>query len=125
LPPPRREPFGPEGYGPEPPPAPLDDKARARERVQMPAILLIVVGVLNLLWALYQLGSGAYAAMLPADDLYKRNLQILKSLPPALQSLQQGMTNQSPEEFKTQSVLSNFALGGVALVGALLSIFGG
>src|SRR5262249_40216223 len=62
--PPGGNPFDPSG---PPPPPPDAQRQQARERVQLPALFLIVVGLLNVLAAGYLLLNGVVIGGLPPD----------------------------------------------------------
>jgi hypothetical protein len=53
----------------------------ARSRVMPPAIILIVLNVLNLLFGLGIAGNGAYVAALGPDELRRKSLEGLKAVP--------------------------------------------
>jgi hypothetical protein len=109
-----REAYGQEGYGPE------DDVARAR--VGTPAVLLIIVSVLNILVGLFMLFRGAQLALTPIDQFREQQEMMLKMLPPDMAETQKGTT---PEELKMQSSVTAVVSGVVYLVTSVLTLFGG
>ncbi len=102
--------------------------AQAKERVKLPAVFLIVVGVLNLLVGLLQVGGTVYIAIQPADAMRESTIeryeQLGKSIP-FFQELAKEARKQQPDALKTQSVSVNGAMSLALLVASLLVIFGG
>jgi hypothetical protein len=98
------------------------DPDRIKGRVQAPAIALIVVGVLNLLFALYMILNSVLSTVTPAEKLKAQQMQIYEALPPALK---QDAANKSAEEMKMQAMLINWPLTLFALLASILPIVGG
>lgn len=128
--PPAQPPFG----GPPPggvPPAyvPGGDVAAARERVQIPGMFLIAVGVLNLLVCLYTGFETVRGALVPAEKMHAdalENAERIAELVPAMRDrLLESIAETTPEAMKTQALLQFGGTTVVLLLGALLIILGG
>ena len=128
--------YDPYGYGPDAPPpdpsAPAPDAGAVRERVQLPAIFLIVVGVLNLLFALYMLFSVVRVARVPAEQLVEQQRRLSESLAKVwpdvkeiIEQQQKEAAKRDPEEVKRQGLLLNGAITAGLLLASLLVLFGG
>lgn len=109
---------------------PLADAASARQRVQAPGIALIVVGVLNLLMALVQVGGTVYIAVMPASNTMAtyQKLEDMGGLPKGFvkkMEEEQQKQGQTPESMKTNAIIQN-ALGTLLMLAvAILSLLGG
>src|SRR3954465_2040203 len=103
LPPP-----GPPG-GPAPP-----DVSAVRSRVQLPAIFLIVVGVLNLLGALYTASQGFVTSRIRPEEFEKQMAQGNPDAP--AQMRQMGWT---PEGVQTTAIYGFFGSAAAELLAAL------
>lgn len=113
-------------------PQPPSDPIYARQRVQAPAIALIVVGILNLLLMVVQVGRSVLVALKPAQDLVKEQEDLLekleeaKLLPPGFhKTYQQQQKGQSPDSLKSQTVLVSILVCAVGLLIAILTLLGG
>jgi hypothetical protein len=104
---------------------PREDRnvANVRGRVQLPAIFLIVVGVLNILFAFYQFFSAAVAATMPAKELQASNEQISKAFGGGKSN--SPFANMTPDEFKTFQVSTNGVIGALAFGGSIFTLLGG
>lgn len=96
----------------------------AQERAQLPAIFLIVVGVLNLLWALYMVFS-AFAAGMMTQEQYEAQQQaqqeMLAKIFPNLDMTEQKAATLT----KTQTTAIAGVWAGLALLCALLTLMAG
>jgi uncharacterized protein YacL len=113
----------PPEYGPAP--QPPGDPTYARQRVQAPAIALIVSGVLNILTALIQVGGTVMIAVLPAGEPQR---MMIKSLPPKFaKAMQEQMEqeNEDPQTAKIKSVISNTIGSILTIIVAVLTLLGG
>ena len=139
--------FDPFGQHPESPPVPVvpggasdgtpggglitPDVAAAMRRVQLPGIFLLLVGVLNLLVALFTTGLFIYLAVEPADKLYAMQIdQAEKAREQNPESKlfsdwEKELRKHTPEEFKSQAVSTYGGIAGVLLVTTLIVILGG
>jgi hypothetical protein len=101
----------------------------ARDRVQVPGICLIIVGILNLLVGLLSVVGAVYSAVVPAEQLAEANRAYVEMLARAFPAMEEPLRKQeqqqNPEEAKMRSVLGNGAIAAVHLLCALLVIFGG
>jgi hypothetical protein len=103
-------------------------EAEARERVKLPAVFLIVVGVLNLLVALFYAGVTIFIAVQPADKMHEMQIDTYETLGksyPFAKEMAAAMRKQDPEDQKVKSVATNSITSAVLLVAALVVIFGG
>jgi hypothetical protein len=115
--------YDPRDYDSEPPPEnvfseplpPLEDPSDVRQRVQAPAICLIVVGILNLFGALYMLANGILWTVGP-DFI----LDAQKNLPPAFQN-----PGAAREEQQMQGMLISYPIAFFGFLASVLPIFGG
>src|SRR5438105_3222303 len=84
--PPPGPPWGPPPWGTDPwqAPGPPDYHQAARERVQLPAMGLIVVGLLNLLVGLFSAGYALFTLVTPAQQLYDQQVRLTEQpgMPP-------------------------------------------
>jgi hypothetical protein len=111
----------PPGYGPEqlPPPDVADNRV-IRDRVQLPAIFLIIVGVVNLLLGFAAIGVGFFYSAIPPDKAE----QVLMQRDPAQV---QAMKNMG---MRMQDILNLYVYGGYTegvfgLLTCVLTIVGG
>jgi hypothetical protein len=91
-------------------------------RVQAPAIALIVVGILNLLGALYLVFNTLYLTVIPANDLKSRQSAMYESVFPAMKAQ---LDNTSADEMKRQALMIYWPLTFFALLTSVLPIAGG
>src|SRR5579875_1003847 len=70
---------------------------QARKRVQAPAIALIVVGILNMLWVGWTFFNVGMMTLTPANQFHKQMLDLYQSFP----QMQAEMSKRSPDELKT------------------------
>jgi hypothetical protein len=127
--------YDPFAQGPDVPPPEYDSPqlpgaaSYAQQRVQVPAIALIVVGIVNLILMLFQVGATVRTALRTPQDIQKEaeeNLEKMEQLFPGLQeAYKQQMKNESPEGLKTQALITNTILSVLGLLAAFLSLFGG
>jgi hypothetical protein len=130
--------YDPYAYGADaPPPEPgVGDAAPgesryAYQRVQAPAIALIVVGVLNLLVALLQVVGTLWIAVQPADAARKQQEEMLGQFEKIFPGVgkaakeQQAQQNKTPEEEKISSVIQNIGLSVLMIAIAILTMLGG
>jgi hypothetical protein len=101
---------------------PPSTRERIKGRVQPPAIALIVVGILNLFFALYMVFNTVVTTVMPADKLKAQQMQIYQMLPPAMR---EDIERKTPEEVKSQALLINWPLTLFALLASILPIAGG
>jgi hypothetical protein len=101
--------YGPAGYQPTGPSA-------VRQRVTAPAIGLIVVGFLNLLWALYlTVNALAITVMTPQQIMAQYEAM----------GMQAATAGKNPDELKTQGVVLCWPLAVFSFVASLLPVLGG
>jgi hypothetical protein len=113
--------YDPSGFAPDqPPPLDMPDASRAHGRVQLPAIFLIVVGVLNLLGAAGFAFFGVQLGGLPPAEFER----LMQQRDPARwqQIQQQGMT---PEQVLQIYFNGGVGLGVANLLSGVLMIWGG
>ncbi len=113
-------------------PPPGRDPAAIKARVRAPAIFLIVVGVINLLLALYQLASGVMILMKSPADIHKESVEITKTFvdfvikdPDTAKKVMDQAENQDPKAQYNQALMEGFGSGIVFTILSLLVLFGG
>lgn len=118
----------PPEYGPAPLP-PGDRTSSAWQRVQAPAIALIVVGILNLLLTLVQIGKSTLDALKTPEQLAKEREELIDKVesvvPGFRKAYEQSEGGASAEGLKTQAVITGAIASALALLTALLSLIGG
>jgi hypothetical protein len=92
-----------------------------RRRVQLPAIFLIVVTVLNFLYVIYQGVNVAFVASTPAKELKEAQVKVFKDLSP---QFSQYITQTSAEDLWTQSLVIGCVIVAVHLLCSLLILLG-
>jgi hypothetical protein len=119
-----RDPAGYDPYAPDVPPPP-DTKA-ARDRVQLSAIFLIIVGVLNLLLSLAQVYQAVNVALKTAEQAFKEQEQQAEAFEKIVPGMKKAMMEgQTPEGLRQRNIITNGIVGGVQFLAAVLSILGG
>jgi uncharacterized membrane protein len=101
---------------------PFGDHDRIKGRVQAPAICLIVIGILNLFFALYMVLNSVLSTAMSAEKLKAQQMQIYEALPP---SMREDASKKTAAEMKTQAMLINWPLTLFALLASILPIAGG
>ncbi len=112
----------PSEYGPAAPPS---DMAYAQQRVQIPAIALIVSGILNIITALVQVGGTVMIAVLPAGEPQR---MMLNALPPEFAKAMEKQLEQSgedPQSIKIKSIINNIIGSILMVIIAVLTLLGG
>ena len=92
-----------------------------RQRVQAPAIALMVVGIVNLLgvaWISFNVGS---MTLISANRLQEQMLDMYKSFP----EIQAELTKKPADELKNQIVLTGWGFVALGLLSSALTIGGG
>jgi hypothetical protein len=122
--------YDPSAYGPDPSapdpfrPPPLDypdvTAQAARQRVQLPAIFLMILGGLNLLWTLYFVVNGLFTALAPPERLAESQAAVARIF-----GAKEEMDKKTPDEIKSQGILVSAVGAGLTFVCSLLSILGG
>ena len=112
---PPRDPYSPDPLG-------SADIAQIKGRVQVPAICLIVVGILNLFFALYMVVNSIYTTLTPAEQLKATQMQMFDAMPPAMKA---DAEKKTATEMKTQAMFINWPLTLFALLASILPIAGG
>jgi hypothetical protein len=107
--------YEPEGYGEEEYGAGAGSAA-ARSKVSTPGVLLIVVGILNLLGGLYYAVSGVNSMLNPQAAMAGMNAEQARQLEQA------GMT---PEQIVHGTAIVFLVFAGIAVIAALITLFGG
>lgn len=97
------------------------DATFARQRVQAPAIALMVTGIVNLLgvaWITFNVGS---VTLISADRLHEQLLDMYKQFP----EIQAELTKKPADELKSQIMLTGWGLAALGLLSSALIIGGG
>jgi hypothetical protein len=92
-----------------------DDPERIKARVQAPAICLIVIGILNIFWALYMVVNG-FAWVFASDTL----IQSQQKMFPGIHD-----KAETKEQQQMQGILVSFPLALFAFLASVLPIAGG
>lgn len=100
------------------PPGFEDSRSRAMSRTNVPGILLIVVGVINIFGALYFIANGGYSALNP-EKAAEGGEMISKMFDKS-----GAAAKQDPEQIKMMGV-GYVVLGLLSLVGCFITIMGG
>jgi hypothetical protein len=113
----------PAGWVPlSPPPDPYGlSNQVAREKVQLPAVFLIVVGVLNLLGALYLSFEAVTYAMMSVERFEEARQLMMQKLPFLAEYLEQ----QDAAQLKATNTATSAIWAVVAFVAALLTLVAG
>jgi hypothetical protein len=93
---------------------------RARARTNVPGILLIVAGVLNLLGGLYFAFNGFVSLSMPAEEVMKQ----ANAFNPQ-QEAQMKQLGWSAEAMVRNTAIGYIILGVLAIVGAIITLMGG
>lgn len=112
-------------YQPEPVPRPASYQA-IRNKVSLPGIFLIVVGVLNIVAAAAEVGLGLWIRQLPDAQIEEFLAEMEKNSPEATKQLRDKIKEIGSLELAKEAVARQqyiYAAGHTAL--ALLTIFGG
>jgi hypothetical protein len=119
--------YDPYAYGADVPPdeagitRPAGEVNYASQRVKIPAIGLLVTGLLNLLGAGWIFLNVGLATMRPANEITQQAKDMYQSFP----EMQAELAKKSPEELKAQFMLIGWGWVAAGLLGALLPIAGG
>jgi hypothetical protein len=116
----RPDPSSPDPFRPPPLDYPDVSATAARQRVQTPALFLMIVGGLNLLVTLYFVVNGFYTALTPAERLAESQATMARIL-----GAKEEIEKKTPAELKSQGILVSAVGAGLTFVCALLSILGG
>lgn len=126
---PPQSPFPPSGPGLPPAQSPYTYSTPARDRVQLPAIFLLVVAVLNLLIGLYTAFETTRAVVVPADKLYADALEnadkLGEAFPTMKQQVVETLEKQTPQGLKNQVMLQFGIPTVIIFLTSLLLIAGG
>ena len=110
-------------------PAAPDGVAEAKRRVQLPALFLIAVAVLNLLYSCYFGFELVRSIVTPADQLLaftRAQTEQMGKLFPAVQGVvKQQVAEMTADGLKKQAVIQNSICVAIALGAALLVLLGG
>lgn len=125
--------YDPNNYGSDVPPpdygsaAPLPvDTEFARQRTRAAGIALIVVAVLNLLFAVFLLISTIRSALQSPEELQKAQQSMIAMLPEDYQKeMQKQQGNQRPEDLKTQTMTIDGIATALFWITALLTLLAG
>jgi len=98
------------------------DQERIKGRVQPVAIALIIVGILNLFFAVYMVFNSVFTTVVPAEKLKEQQMATYEALFP---SLRETIDQKTPEEMKTQALLVSWPLTLFVLLASILPVAGG
>jgi hypothetical protein len=101
---------------------PPPESSPVRQRVQGPAIGLIVAGVLNLFVALYLVVNTIYLLVTPADAMLAQQKAVYEKMFPAMKA---ELAKKTPAELKTQALLVNGPLTVLGFLASFLPVVGG
>jgi hypothetical protein len=100
-------------------------RSRAAEKVKLPAIFLIVIGVLNALYGLYQTGQGAYQALAKDKGAEKQEVEKEIQKNTGLSKEQRDQIQNIAGKIADVGPVTGIILGLVELLAAAATIFGG
>jgi hypothetical protein len=100
---------------------PAAEPEAVRGRVMAPAIVLIIVNVLNLLIGLAGAGNGAFIAAQGPDELRRKTLEGLKMLAPEMRA---GMENQDKQTMYYTAVAEYLGGGILWILLSILALIG-
>ncbi len=109
----------PPEYNPAAPPT--GDGAAIRQRVQAPAIALIVIGIINELAIGWILVNVVMMTTTPADRLHEQMLDMYQSFP----EMKAELSKKSPDELKTQIMVMGWGWVALGLLSSTLTLIGG
>lgn len=112
------------GIAPTPPPA-EDPSKRIQRMVYIPAVLLIISGIINLLCSLLPAISGVQTALTPLEKIKESQQQALQLLRDMGYGGADPYAGKDPQTFKTNNTIQMFVTAAVLLLAGLLSIVGG
>jgi len=102
-----------------------------RERLIAPAILLLLLALLNLLFGLLQGFATLNAYLVPAEVAHRQSIEMFEKLPEAFPALRKAFEqaaaeyrDRDPEDLKRQGVLINAVGMAVLLLIAILGLWG-
>ena len=95
---------------------PPQDASQARQRVQAPAIALIVVGILNVLWALYMVVNAVTWTVMPAEKMMAQQKAM---------GMEQWTAGKTPDELKIQGIAVSWPWAFLAFLCSVLPVVGG
>jgi hypothetical protein len=110
------------GYTPDYPRLPGDGE-QVRARVQPAAITLIVVAVLNLLFALYMVFNAVVTTITPARELSEAQRHLYEQFFGA-ETADKVMANKSPDDMKSQALAISWPWTVLAFVDSILTLLG-
>ena len=113
-------------YGLDAPPPGRDPQAY-RGRVLLPAIFLIVVGALNVLAGVFELGAGAVNLGKTPAQLQQQQIDLYKQMitdPELQEKMIEGVEKQDPQTTYNETVWGNIGIGLFWLVVSFLIILG-
>jgi hypothetical protein len=99
---------------------PPGERERIKGRVQVPAIALIVAGILNVLGVGWGFFNVAMTTLVPANQFHQQMLDIYQSFP----QMQAELSKRSPDELKNQSMIVGWGWVGLGLLSTVLTIAG-
>jgi hypothetical protein len=101
----------------------------AANRVNVPGVLLIIVGVINLLWGLYLAYGFIKAASATPEELAAQQQEMVdmfkKLLPQMAEEFDKQMKQQDPKQLKTQNMIVSGPITLLVLLSGILSLLGG
>ncbi len=95
--------------------------SQAGGRVQAPAIALIVVGILNVLWVGWTFFNVAMMTLTPADQFHKQMVNLYQAFP----QMQTEMNKRAPDELKNQTLFIGWGWVALGLLSTVLVLVGG
>lgn len=98
------------------------DAPTVKGRVQGPAIGLIVIGILNLFFALYMVVNSVSSTVMSADQLKAQQVKMFGLMSAEMKAEAE---KKSASEIKTQAMLVNWPLTLFAFLASVLPIAGG
>jgi hypothetical protein len=107
---------------------PASEQLAAVSRVSAPSILLIIVGVLNLLGALYAGFNLIVAVVTPVEQFaaqQEMSMDLMKKMMPGMSKELDKQPKQDPEQLKSQGIIFNCVWLALLLGLAIVPLIGG
>ncbi len=124
--------FDPQGYQDQPATpepggssGPPQGASAAKERAKLPAVFLLVLGVLNLLGSLLPASIAFFGGMVPPETFAAEYQRLGKQNPGMFAEAAKQAEKQDPKDLQKQVVVVYSVIAGAVFLASLVVIFGG